>query len=79
MKKLVDYFIKGLLVFVPMALTVFLLIWAFTSLDEAISSVMYLMDNPQAAKDIAEEAYLNVRSHTYDARVHQILKECGFI
>ena len=33
MKKLVDYFIKGLLIFVPMALTVFLLVWAFTSLD----------------------------------------------
>jgi uncharacterized membrane protein len=33
MKKLIDYFIKGLLIFVPMALTVFLLIWAFTSLD----------------------------------------------
>ena len=33
MKKLVDYFIKGLLVFVPMALTVFLLAWAFTNLD----------------------------------------------
>jgi uncharacterized membrane protein len=33
MKKLVNYFLKGLVVFVPMALTVFLLIWAFTSLD----------------------------------------------
>ncbi len=33
MKKLVDYFIKGLLVFVPMALSVFLLVWVFTSLD----------------------------------------------
>jgi uncharacterized membrane protein len=33
MKKLVDYFIKGLVIFVPMALTVFLLIWVFTSLD----------------------------------------------
>ena len=39
MKKLVDYFIKGLLVFVPMALTVFLLIWAFTSLDEAFRAL----------------------------------------
>jgi len=34
MKKLIDYFLKGLVIFVPMALTVFLLIWAFTSLDE---------------------------------------------
>lgn len=33
MKKLIDYFIKGLVIFIPMALTVFLLIWAFTSLD----------------------------------------------
>jgi uncharacterized membrane protein len=33
MKKLIDYFIKGLLVFVPIALTVFLLWWVFTSLD----------------------------------------------
>ena len=33
MKKLIDYFIKGLVIFVPMALTVFLLIWAFKSLD----------------------------------------------
>lgn len=33
MKKLVKYFIKGLVIFVPMALTVFLLGWAFTKLD----------------------------------------------
>ncbi len=39
MKKLIDYFIKGLLIFVPMALTVFLLIWAFTSLDAAFGAL----------------------------------------
>jgi len=33
MKKLIKYFIKGMVIFVPMALTVFLLIWAFSSLD----------------------------------------------
>ena len=33
MKRLVKYFLKGLVIFVPIALTVFLLIWAFTSLD----------------------------------------------
>ena len=33
MKKLIEYFIKGMVIFVPMALTVFLLIWAFSSLD----------------------------------------------
>jgi len=33
MRKLVNYFIKGLVIFVPMALTVFVVVWAFTSLD----------------------------------------------
>jgi uncharacterized membrane protein len=33
MKKLIDYFLKGLVIFVPITLTVFLLVWAFTSLD----------------------------------------------
>lgn len=33
MKKLVKYFLKGLVIFVPMALTVFIFVWAFTSLD----------------------------------------------
>jgi uncharacterized membrane protein len=33
MKRLVKYFLKGLVIFVPIALTVFLLIWAFASLD----------------------------------------------
>jgi uncharacterized membrane protein len=33
MKKLVRYFIKGLVIFVPMALTVFIFVWAFTSFD----------------------------------------------
>ena len=33
MRKLVNYFIKGLVIFVPMALTVFLIGWAFTRLD----------------------------------------------
>ena len=33
MKRLVKYFLKGLVIFVPITLPVFLLIWAFTSLD----------------------------------------------
>jgi uncharacterized membrane protein len=33
MKRLVNYFLKGLVIFVPIALTVFLLMWAFRSLD----------------------------------------------
>jgi len=39
MKKLVDYFIKGLVIFVPMTLTVFLLIWAFSSLDAGLRTL----------------------------------------
>ncbi len=39
MKKLIDYFVKGLLIFVPIALTIFLIIWAFTSLDSVISKI----------------------------------------
>jgi uncharacterized membrane protein len=33
MKKLIAYFVKGLLIFVPITLTVFLLIWVFNSFD----------------------------------------------
>ncbi|UCF16898.1 MAG: DUF502 domain-containing protein, partial [Phycisphaerales bacterium] len=33
MKKLVNYFLKGLVIFVPIALTVLVFVWAFTSLD----------------------------------------------
>ena len=34
MKKIVKYFLKGLLVFVPIAVTIFIIIWAFTGLDK---------------------------------------------
>jgi uncharacterized membrane protein len=37
MKKLINYFLKGLVVFVPMVLTVVLLIWTFTRLDMVLS------------------------------------------
>ncbi|KPL20279.1 MAG: hypothetical protein AMJ75_12010 [Phycisphaerae bacterium SM1_79] len=33
MKKLLNYFVKGLVIFVPMALTIFIFVWAFTSFD----------------------------------------------
>ncbi len=33
MKHLINYFLKGLLVFVPSALTVFTIVWVFTKLD----------------------------------------------
>ncbi|MGB2806508.1 MAG: DUF502 domain-containing protein [Sedimentisphaerales bacterium] len=34
MKKIVKYFLKGLLVFVPIAVTIFVIVWAFTGLDK---------------------------------------------
>ena len=36
MKKLTNYFLKGLVIFVPMVLTVVLLIWTFTRLDTVL-------------------------------------------
>ena len=45
MKKLVDYFIKGLLVFVPIALTIFLLVFVFTKLDAAFRD-LFNRDTP---------------------------------
>ncbi|MHC4638625.1 MAG: DUF502 domain-containing protein [Planctomycetota bacterium] len=39
MKKLVNYFLKGLLVFVPAALTVFAVVWAFTQLDSIFREI----------------------------------------
>jgi len=40
MKKLMNYFIKGLLIFIPIALTVFLLVWAFGSLDKLLRDLL---------------------------------------
>jgi len=41
MKKLIDYFIKGLLIFIPIALTVFLLFWVFNSVDSIIRNLLF--------------------------------------
>ena len=46
MKKLIFYFIKGLLVFVPIGLTIFLLFWAFTTLDSAVSKLLPFIKVP---------------------------------
>jgi len=35
-----NYFIKGLLIFIPIALTVFLLVWAFGSLDKLLRDLL---------------------------------------
>jgi uncharacterized membrane protein len=39
MKKLTNYFLKGLLIFVPTALTVFTVIWVFTKLDSLFGQI----------------------------------------
>ena len=40
MKKIVNYFLKGLLVFVPIAVTIFIITWAFTSLDKIFRGLL---------------------------------------
>jgi len=42
MKKLLNYFIKGLLIFAPTALTIFVLVWVFTSLDEIFRNLLHI-------------------------------------
>ena len=42
LKQLLTYFLKGLLVFVPIALTVFLIVWSFTYLDEKFRKIFYI-------------------------------------
>ena len=50
----------------------------FGDLREAIDLVMWAKDHPDLARDRAERAYRAVQFHTYDARVEQMLRECGY-
>lgn len=50
----------------------------FSSMAEAIGAVTVLRDNPGLAAKMGEEARDAVQPHTYDARIGQILEECGF-
>jgi hypothetical protein len=50
----------------------------FYSLDEAISFTMWAKENPTDAANLAESSYQKVQGQHYDARVQQILTECGF-
>lgn len=36
MRKIVNYFLQGLLIFVPIAITLFFIVWVFTSLDSLL-------------------------------------------
>lgn len=51
----------------------------FSNLNEAVDGVLYLKDNPDKALEMAMNAHIHIQGQTYDARVEQILKECGFV
>jgi hypothetical protein len=51
---------------------------AFTGLDEAIEKVLYLKKYPSEIERIAYNGYQKIQGETYDARVSQVLQECGF-
>jgi hypothetical protein len=50
----------------------------FTNLNEAVEMVLWAKDNPSLAKEQAAKAYEAVLPHTYDARVQQVLEDCGY-
>jgi len=50
----------------------------FTDLGGAVEQVLWAKNHSEGAEKIAENAYKAVQGHDYDARVAQILKECGY-
>lgn len=50
----------------------------FNNLGEAVDAVLWAKNNPEKARWNAEEAYELIQGQTYDARVNQLLKECGY-
>lgn len=52
--------------------------YGFTNLSEAVERVVWLKEHPVECKTMADDAYKNIQGQTYDARVEQIFKECGF-
>jgi hypothetical protein len=50
----------------------------FGNLDEAIEGVLYFKNNPDRAQEMADSAFRHIQPHTYDKRVSEILRECGF-
>lgn len=51
----------------------------FGDLSGAVEQVLWAMNNPDRASVLAEEAYRDVQGQDYDARVEQILRDCGFV
>lgn len=50
----------------------------FSSVDEGVEGVKYLLENPEYANEIATAGYEAIKHHTYDARIEHILSSCGF-
>ncbi len=52
LRALFNYFIKGLLVVVPLASAFFLIFWAFTSVDDALNLSDQIFINPSSGKPL---------------------------
>lgn len=50
----------------------------FDNIAEAVTKVIHLSKNPEEIKRLSRNAYQKILPHTYDARVKQLLEECGF-
>lgn len=50
----------------------------FSNLAEAVDKVLYLKDNPAEIERLAKNGHEKIKNETYDARVEQVLRECGF-
>ncbi len=50
----------------------------FDSLAEALGCVQVLKERPELREKMGNAALEAVKPHTYDARIEQIFKECGF-
>lgn len=51
----------------------------FSNMEDAIAQVLWFKTHPEDCRVYAERAYNAIQGETYDARVDQILKECGFV
>ena len=52
-----------------------LLIYSLTDIDPLADRIKYLLEHPQAAKEIAENGYKESQVHTWDSRVYDMLRE----
>lgn len=50
----------------------------FTDFHQAVEQVVWAVEHPEDAKSNADLCYKEIQGQTYDARIEQIFKECGF-